>query len=109
MLYGYFKWHLNCRKNFCRDRIFRTFKLPSTFNSSASTLKLLYMKKILLLSAAIFLLTAGFASNNAAKKPAVKASEVFIPIGNTGQKISLLDLSRMSVKDVQNFTGKKMT
>jgi hypothetical protein len=67
------------------------------------------MKKILLLSAAIFLLTAGFASNNAAKKPAVKASEVFIPIGNTGQKISLLDLSRMSVKDVQNFTGKKMT
>ena len=67
------------------------------------------MKKILLLSAAIFLLTAGFASNNAAKKPAVKASEVYIPIGNTGQSISLLDLSRMSVKDVQNFTGKKMT
>ena len=66
------------------------------------------MKKILLLSAAVFLLTATFASNNAAKKPAVKASEVFIPIGKTGQSISLLDLSRMSVRDVQNYTGKKM-
>lgn len=32
-----------------------------------------------------------------------------IPIGTTGQKISLLDLSRMSVKDVQAFTGKKMS
>ena len=67
------------------------------------------MKKILLLSAAVFLLNAGFATNNAAKKPAVKASEVFIPIGNTGQKISLLDLSRASVRDVQNYTGKKMS
>ena len=67
------------------------------------------MKKFLLLSAAIFLLTAGFATNNAAKKPAIKASEVYLPIGNTGQKISLLDLSRMTVKDVQNFTGKKMS
>ena len=55
------------------------------------------------------LLTAGFASNSAEKKPAVKASEVYIPIGNTGQSISLLDLSRMSVKDVQSFTGKKMS
>lgn len=31
-----------------------------------------------------------------------------IPIGNTGQKISLLDLSRMTTKDVEAFTGKKM-
>ena len=67
------------------------------------------MKKILLLTAAVFLLTASFASNNAEKKPPVKASEVYIPIGKTGQSISLLDLSRMNVKDVQNFTGKKMS
>jgi len=67
------------------------------------------MKKILLLSAAIFLLTAGFATNNAAKRPAVKASEIYVPIGKTGQTISLLDLSRMKVKDVENFTGKKMS
>ena len=70
--------------------------------------KLLYMKKILLLSAAFLLLTTGFATNNAAKKRAVNASEIYVPIGNTGQVISLLDLSRMKVKDVQNFTGKKM-
>ena len=67
------------------------------------------MKKILLLSATIFLLTSGFATNNVAKKPAVKASEIYVPIGNTGQVISLLDLSRIKVKDVQNFTGKKMS
>src|SRR5262245_18708990 len=103
MLYGYFKWHLNCRKTLAVYRIFRTFKFPSTIYFSNSTLKLLNMKKVLLLSAAIFLLTASFASNNAPRKPAVKASEVFIPIGNTGQSISLLDLSRMSVRDVQNY------
>lgn len=67
------------------------------------------MKKILLLSAAVFILSATFATNNVAVKPAIKASEVYIPIGNTGQKISLLDLSRMTVKDVQAFTGKKMS
>ena len=67
------------------------------------------MKKILLLSTAVFFLTAGFATNNAAKKRAVKASEVYVPIGNTGQIISLLDLSRIKVKDVENFTGKKMS
>jgi hypothetical protein len=67
------------------------------------------MKKILFLSVAVFILTASFAANNAAVKPAIKASEVYIPIGNTGHKISLLDLSRMTVKDVQTFTGKKMS
>jgi hypothetical protein len=67
------------------------------------------MKKILLLSAAVFMLTATFATNNVTIKRTVKASEVYIPIGNTGQKVSLLDLSRMTVKDVQNFTGKKMS
>jgi hypothetical protein len=67
------------------------------------------MKKILFLSAAMFLLASSFASTDVVVKPSVvKASEIFIPIGNTGQKISLLDLSRMSIKDVQQFTGKKM-
>lgn len=66
------------------------------------------MKRFLFLSAALFILTASFASTEVAVKPAVKASEIFIPIGNTGQKISLLDLSRMTTKDVQQFTGKKM-
>ncbi len=67
------------------------------------------MKKILFLGVAFFILTASFASTEVTKKPSIKASEVLIPIGNTGQKISLLDLSRMSVKDVQSFTGKKMS
>jgi hypothetical protein len=67
------------------------------------------MKKILFLSAAVFMLTASFATTEVAVKPALKASEVLIPIGNTGQKISLLDLSSMTIKDVQTFTGKKMS
>lgn len=64
------------------------------------------MKRTLLLSATTFLLTSGFATNNATKKPTVKASEIYAPIGNTGQVISLLDLSRVKAKDVQRFTFK---
>src|SRR5262245_32419914 len=67
------------------------------------------MKKLVFLSAALFVLTMSFASSSVTIKPAVKASELFIPIGTSGQKISLLDLSRMSIKDVQAITGKKMS
>ncbi|HET6543394.1 MAG TPA: hypothetical protein VFG46_23065 [Chryseolinea sp.] len=37
------------------------------------------------------------------------AKDIFIPIGNTGQKISILDLSRIKVKEVEALTGKKMS
>jgi uncharacterized membrane protein YqaE (UPF0057 family) len=66
------------------------------------------MKKILFLGVAFFILTASFASTEVTKKPAVKASEVLIPIGKDGQKISLLDLSRIKAKELESLTGQKM-
>jgi len=96
-------------ENFCSVCNVSDLEVPFYPNSSASTLKLLYMKKVLLLSAAVLLLTAGFATNNAARKPSVKASEVYVPIGNSGHVISLLDLSLIKVKDVQKISGRKMS
>ena len=69
------------------------------------------MKKILGLFLALSLFTISFAKTNivAPKKPAkLSASEVFIPIGKNGETISLLDLSRMKVKDLEAMTGEKM-
>jgi len=66
------------------------------------------MKRLYLLSAALLLLSVSFAANDIVVKPPLKASEVLLPIGNSGKTISLLDLSRISVKDLQAYTGKKM-
>src|SRR6476660_5002214 len=68
------------------------------------------MKSLFLLSAALLaIILPSFASNSLPSHPALKASEVFVPIGSTGKTISLLDLSRMSVKEFQAYTGKKMS
>jgi hypothetical protein len=67
------------------------------------------MKKILMLSIAVLTLSFSFATSKVIPKPALKASEIFIPIGSSGSVISLLDLSRMSIKDAQAITGKKMS
>ena len=67
------------------------------------------MKKTFLLSTALLALSISFATNQVTVKPALKASEVFIPIDNSGKMISLLDLSQMSIKEVQAYTGKKMS
>lgn len=64
------------------------------------------MKKLLFLSTAVLILTASFASTTPIK-PRLKASEIMVPIGN-GLKISLLDLSRISIKEVQELRGEKM-
>jgi hypothetical protein len=66
------------------------------------------MKNLFLLSAALLLVTISFASNNLTSKPVVKASEILIPIGSSGKTISLLDLSNISAKEYQAYTGKKM-
>lgn len=66
------------------------------------------MKKTLLLLLAILTLGFSFAATTPAKKAKVKASEVLIPIGNTGTKISLLDLSEIKIKEVETLSGRKM-
>jgi len=62
------------------------------------------MKRIIAFVAFAFMLNVAFATVT----PSRKASEIFIPIGTTGQKISLLDLSSLKIKDVEQLTGKKM-
>lgn len=65
------------------------------------------MKKVLTLLTAICFLANTFAAVSVTVPPK-KASEILIPIGKTGQQISLLDLSQISVKDYQQVTGKHM-
>ena len=48
------------------------------------------------------------ASVTPGKKAKLNASEVFIPIGNTGYKISLMELSTIKARDLEKITGKKM-
>ena len=68
----------------------------------------MFMKRLLLLVTTVLFIATSFGASTPSPKPRAKASEILIPIGNSGQKISLLDLSRMSVKDVEAYTGKKM-
>ena len=65
------------------------------------------MKKMLALLVAVSLFSQSFAAVTVTE-PQKKASELFITVGSTGQKISLLDLSSISVKDMEKLTGKKM-
>jgi hypothetical protein len=51
---------------------------------------------------------AGVPSNTSPRHPKMYASEIFIPIGKTGNKISLLELSKISRSGLEKITGKKM-
>jgi hypothetical protein len=82
------------------------------------------MKRTLTLLAAVCILgTSVFASGNMVVLPAAKVSElpakkaevpvknaadILIPVGKSGQKISLLELSQMKVKDFEKISGKEM-
>jgi hypothetical protein len=69
------------------------------------------MKKTLSLFMACFIIAISIASAPVMKGPKdgkVYASEVFIPIGKTGSKISLLELSTISRSDLEARSGKKM-
>jgi hypothetical protein len=66
------------------------------------------MKKIYLLLVGIFLLTSTFAASSLPEKPLLKATEIYVPIGKSGQKISIWDLSRISIKDAETISGRKM-
>lgn len=63
------------------------------------------MKRILTLCLALIVLTSSFAS---VVEPSKKASEIFIPIGKTGYKISLETLSHISVKDFETLSGQDL-
>lgn len=70
------------------------------------------MKKTILSVVLLVLCTTGYSFS----KPTfhhespfpINSREVFIPVGNTGHLISLMDLSRISIRDFENLSGKKM-
>jgi hypothetical protein len=69
------------------------------------------MKKFYGLLFALSLFAVSFASPNVLtpKRPSkLDASAILIPIGKNGQTVSLMDLSRMKVKELEAVTGEKM-
>ena len=62
------------------------------------------MKKIILLFTAICLVVNSYAAFTLVAPP-LNAGKVYITVGKNGEKISLLDLSRMKVKNLQELTG----
>src|SRR5258708_7189469 len=67
------------------------------------------MKKIILLSAAFLIFISSFAiTSSTFPRLKLSASEIFIPVGKTGKKISLMELSTISVENAQQLTGRKM-
>lgn len=71
------------------------------------------MKRIFTLAVALSLVVTSFSAGTTAivlpkKSPAPNANQIFIAAGKNGEKVSLMDLSSMKVKDYESLTGKKM-
>lgn len=66
------------------------------------------MKRVLLLFVTILFTTASFSTVSILPTTTLNAKNVFLPIGNTGKKISLMELTRISQTDLENLTGRKM-
>ena len=69
--------------------------------------KLLFMKKILALLCIVFIFNFSVVSASVIE-PKVNASSILFPVGKTGQKISLLDLANIKMKDFEKLRGQKM-
>ena len=65
------------------------------------------MRKFILLLTGLLILTCSFATVTITHPP-LNASAIFFPVGKTGQKISLMELSHISVKDFEKLRGQKM-
>jgi hypothetical protein len=65
------------------------------------------MKKLLLLLTVFGIFLNSFAAFEI-KPLAKKANEIFLPVGNTEQKISLQDLSTINVKDFETLSGRHL-
>jgi hypothetical protein len=62
------------------------------------------MRKFLVLTLVFLSINVSFASVTVII-PTLKTSEIFIPVGETGQKISLLELSNINIKDFELLRG----
>jgi len=72
------------------------------------------MKRVLTLFLALSFMATSFAAGTATivvpkKSPAPNANEILIPIGKSGEKVSLMDLSHMKTKDFESLSGKKLS
>ena len=65
------------------------------------------MKKSFILFSALFIYSTCFAAFEI-KNSAIKAAEIFLPIGKTGQQISLMELSTVAVTDFERLSGRHM-
>ena len=71
--------------------------------------KLTQMKKYFLFAVASLVFATSFsASSISVPATQAQASEIFLPMGPEGQKVSLLSLSKMKVKEYQQVTGQRL-
>lgn len=74
----------------------------------AATLSLAFLLAVAICSAASFVVPPPAAATAKAPAP-LKASDIRIPVGNTGTFIDLQQLSTMKVADYEKMTGQKMS
>jgi hypothetical protein len=66
------------------------------------------MRKLSLLLFSLVVFTVSFGTSTSEIKPVLNANHIYLPVGKTGQKISLMELSRISMNDLQTLTNRKM-
>jgi hypothetical protein len=66
------------------------------------------MKKTILFLLLVATFSVAYSTSHSNETRPLKASEVFLPIGKSGQMISIEDLSLIKAKDFEELSGKKM-
>ena len=66
------------------------------------------MRKAVLLFLSVALFSGTFATSISEIKPVLNAKSIMLPVGKTGKKISLMELSQISLSDFEKLTNKKM-
>lgn len=66
------------------------------------------MKKATLFVFLLVTFNVAFTTTASTIKPPLKASQIFFPVGKSGQMISLEEFSVIKLKDYEALTGKKM-
>jgi hypothetical protein len=71
------------------------------------------MKRVFIFAIALSLFVTSFAAGTTSivipeKTPSPNASQILLPVGKNGEKVSLMDLSAMKTKDYETLTGKKL-
>jgi uncharacterized membrane protein YeaQ/YmgE (transglycosylase-associated protein family) len=65
------------------------------------------MRKIMFLFVALLFMGSSFASVSPVESPK-NAKTIMIPVGSTGKSISLMDLSKISIKDYEQMSGRHL-